>query len=408
VRPVSQRDQAQGSGTLAFARWRRTAVVAAAFLLASCAAAPPRRERGDNQAERRSVASASASKGELAIVLVTLDGVRWQELSHGSDERRAAAGSEQRSAEELTPNLHALLAEGSGLFGDEASCAGIAASGPNFVSLPGYAEIISGRRTTECQDNTCTGITASTLCDEFAASPGAVPGEVAVITSWADLERLAPRRGDRVNASAGRHGGATRAGFSSDPLSRALLEHGRTQRPHPGHDDFRPDRDTARLAVHHLATQKPRFMWLGLGEPDEFAHRGDYAGYIQSLRYADLVIGEIALVLERFRAAGARTALFVTADHGRAENFRDHGAPHPESARVWFVAAGSEIRARGPLHCSSGHALADIAPTIRVLAGLPADTHANAGKPMFSLLSDEGGRSLKATRELLGVGRQAD
>lgn len=407
---MSQRDPATGTATPALGRWRRTALVVAAFLLPSCAAAPLESGLIKSHSDRPPAGAMTASppRSELAIVLVTLDGVRWQELSLGADEARVAPGREARSAEELSPNLHALLAEGSGLLGNETTCGGIAASGPNFVSLPGYAEIISGRRATDCRDNACTGITASTLCDEFAAAPGAAPGDVAVITSWTDLSRLVPQRGDRVQVSAGRHGGASRASLSRDPLSRALLEHGRLRSPFPGHDDFRPDRETARLALHHLETRKPRFTWIGLGEPDEFAHRGDYAGYLESLRYADLVIGEVALLLARMQAAGTRTALFVTADHGRADNFRDHGAAHPESARVWLIAAGSEIKARGPLKCSTGHALADIAPTIRILAGLPSDAHEDAGKPIIALLSEEPGRSLRATRELLGVGRQAD
>jgi arylsulfatase A-like enzyme len=79
------------------------------------------------------------------------------------------------------------------------------------------------------------------------------------------------------------------------------------------------------------------------------------------------------------------TTLFVTADHGRARNFRDHGGFAPESGRVWLVAAGPAIAARG--HVASPHErrLADIAPTLRAIAGLPADEAKNAGDVLTEL-----------------------
>ena len=65
-----------------------------------------------------------------AVVLVVLDGVRWQEISSGVDPEMTG-GRRRIGPERLTPNLHE-LATTSG-----ASVASITASGPAFVSLPG-------------------------------------------------------------------------------------------------------------------------------------------------------------------------------------------------------------------------------------------------------------------------------
>jgi hypothetical protein len=330
---------------------------------------------------------ANPSPARLVVVLLTIDGVRWQELTRGIDTELArSAGVTHLSASALTPNLHALLDRGGGMLDAQADCPGILASGPNFLSLPGYAEIISGHRSAGCRDNGCNHVRVSTLIDEFAQRFGAGPTNVAVVTSWPDIQRLTRAHADSVAVSAGRHGGSTRSLFEHDREGQKLLDVGAGREPYPGQGDFRPDPDTARLALHRLATRQPSFMWIGLGEPDEYGHRGDYAGYVRSLIYADVVVGQLDALLEAIRRAGDRTALFVTTDHGRAYNFRDHGEKHIESSRVWLVAAGSEIQRRGRIACSSAHHLADIAPTIRELAGLGLAQDVNAGRPIDSLV----------------------
>jgi len=34
--------------------------------------------------------------------------------------------------------------------------------------------------------------------------------------------------------------------------------------------------------------EKPRFLWLALGDTDEWAHRWDYRRYLEALTYAQL------------------------------------------------------------------------------------------------------------------------
>ena len=68
-------------------------------------------------------------------------------------------------------------------------------------------------------------------------------------------------------------------------------------------------------------------------------------------------------------ARGRHTTVLVTADHGRARNFADHGPRFPESGRVWLVAAGADVAQRGFVDASR-HTLSDVAPTIRALLGI--------------------------------------
>ncbi|HET7543164.1 MAG TPA: hypothetical protein VFK05_24995 [Polyangiaceae bacterium] len=176
--------------------------------------------------------------------------------------------------------------------------------------------------------------------------------------------------------------------FTSWPdIARVASERGPVSEPLPRSGGFRPDALTAELAIAHLKAHAPRFLFLGLGEPDEYAHQNDYAGYLNAIRRADARVAEVDEELARLAAHGTRTALFVTADHGRADSFVEHGAKFPESARVWLIASGSAVRAAGFVAAPSERRLADIAPKVRRIAGLPRDHDPVAGMPLDELLA---------------------
>lgn len=312
--------------------------------VASAAPLPP---------ERRGGARGAEDGRADPVVLVVLDGVRWQEIFGGTD-AALAAGSPLalEDAAALMPNLHTLRIErGASLGGTPRGH--IHASGPNFVSLPSYREIFSGRAVADCTDNECDRIARDTVVDELRDRDR----KVAVFSSWEKIELAASARPRDVVVSAGRP-----PGDDTDPW--------------PGVGPFRRDRATADVALAHLERERPDLLFLGLGETDEYAHRGDYAGYLSALKGADRVLGELLAALDRMGERGARTHVLVTTDHGRSASFRHHGKSFPESSRVWLVASGPRIEARGDLDDRGDRRLRDVAPTIRFLQGLPPEAPA--------------------------------
>jgi hypothetical protein len=320
------------------------------LLLAGCGAAV--------DAPRASLCRAAApavSWRAPHVVLVTVDGVRWQDVFNAEMSERL-------------PNLAALARRGIALGrpGDEP----FEASGPNFVSLPGYREIISGHPTVGCTNNDCPATTDVTLLDELRAA-GLPPSDVAAIGSWERLERAAAASPEDLAVSFGRHAGASRDRMRVSPRAAALLEAAEDADAAPGHHDYRPDALTAALALEYARVVHPRFLWVGLGDTDEHAHKGEYAEYLESLHRADAVVGELV------RTLGDDTIVIVTTDHGRAANFRDHGGFAPESQAVWLVAAGpglsaAEREARG---LPSPRRLSGIAHLI--LESIGRSTHAS-------------------------------
>jgi len=321
--------------------------------------------------ERRTVAVARAPLVERVLV-VTWDGVRWQEIFDGVDAKLGpSVGLAPLRADALAPRLWRLAGEGVALGGDE---------GAPMVA-PGYREIFTGRRRSGCVSNSCAALSDPTLADEVRA----VGGDVAVVASWETIEQAVAKDPAQVAISTGRHGGAGRPRLLvGDGEAARLVDEAAGRDAWPGRWDYRRDADTAAIALRVLEARRPQLMVVGLGDPDEHAHRGDYRGYVEAIAAADAALGQLLDGLER---AGLRdgTLVVVTTDHGRARGFSDHGWG-AAAARVWMVAAGPGVVRRGRVALDEERRLADIAPTVRVLLDLPRDTTPRAGRPIVEIL----------------------
>ena len=369
-------------------RARRNALVfGAVFAMASCGPVPATRAPAPVAAPP----AEPSEPGGTTVVVVTVDGVRWEEVFRGVDPALGAAYGlrehELIDARSLVPNLAGLISGYGAAFGAPEVGTEMRASGPNFVSLPGYTELFTGRGPSTCRDNACGATTEPTVIDDLTARFGCSPEGAAVITSWPDIGRVAAMRPDCSTMSSGRHGGFHLERFRATSAAAARFDADARADPYPGQGDFRPDHLTGAQAVAYLERYEPRFMFVGLGETDEYGHRADYRGYLGALTEADRWVGAIAQSLSRLAMRGRRTALFVTADHGRAKSFVNHGAAYPESARVWLVAAGTEIAPRGFPAPTRPRRLADVIPTARHLLGLSPDHSARAGQALSELFS---------------------
>jgi hypothetical protein len=314
----------------------------------------------------------AAEESRVHVVVVAIDGVRFQDV----------ALEESDDASSATPNLRKLVRRGVGLGSNDT--APFLASGPNFVSLPGYTELLTGAES-PCTENDCDERPARTLVDEASA----LAGGAAVIASWERIERIATGLGERSSAvvSAGRSGGRGRERVATNSVARAMLDAGARAEPFPGHDDYRPDLFTAALATHYFEDRRPAFLFVALGDTDEYAHRGDKEGYLAALRFADQTVGALVEIASRWE--GHETTFVITTDHGRSDGFRDHGRSHPESQRSFLVAAGPRIAARGTLRGGQPRYLKDIAPTVRDLLALPgAGEIARGGESMREIFTE--------------------
>lgn len=341
----------------------RGEVAATAIALAACAALA-----SDCSPAVRAPAATEARPGTEAVVLVTIDGVRWQEIFGGVD--RALAASEKlppapdATARALLPNLHRLFFDEGVALGDPARGGGIAGGARWHVSMPGYVQIATGA-STDCADNDCKPALGETIADAVTAT--ASDNAAAVFGSWSEIARAAAAHPERLFVQTG-------------------AAPGQPGRPLHGGGAYLPDRVTAAQALDHLREKRPRFLWVALGDTDEWAHAGSYTAYLDALREADRFVGELVTTLGSMGDRGAHTAIFVTADHGRDPGFRDHGGP--ASSAVWLLARGPTIAPRGVIATARRRQLRDVAPTLRALLGLPQRACSACGEPIEEILAD--------------------
>lgn len=282
------------------------------------------------------VRPAAAEPSPANVVLVTIDGLRWEDLFRGADpalvtdERyRARYVDAPERAQALAPFLLSFAQHGA-LIGDRdnGSCARVA--NEYWFSYPGYAEILAGRPNPRARSNQ------------------AIPNQDVTV-----LERLA-RRPEFT--------GQVRA-FAEWHVVPAILNAERSGIP----VFVTPDRDAPHdpqvmTAARAAFTELPRVTWIALGDTDNRAHEGDYQAYLSAASDADNFLRELWQAIGADPRTSGRATLIVTSDHGRGastrERWRGHGSGRWRSIVVpGLRREGSDaifIAVRGPGVVSTG------------------------------------------------------
>ncbi len=140
--------------------------------------------------------------------------------------------------------------------------------------------------------------------------------------------------------------------------------------------DLQPEMSAAGVTdelVAAIGSGRYDFIVANYANPDMVGHTGVWDATVRAVETIDGCIGRVADAMERVEAAdpdGPGGALFITADHGNADQLRD-AAGNPVTAHslnpVPLLGMGRALAGR----TLRDGVLADVAPTILELAGLP-------------------------------------
>src|SRR5262249_4369130 len=104
------------------------------------------------------------------------------------------------------------------------------------------------------------------------------------------------------------------------------------------------------FAREHLIRHKPRVMYIGLGETDEWGHGRRYDLYLDAARNSDRYLAELWQLLQKLPEYKDKTSLLITTDHGRGDSridWTDHGRKTPSAEFIWIALIGPDTPAGG-------------------------------------------------------------
>ena len=315
-----------------------------ALLLVLCAGAPLQVQAQPNRTEN--------------VILVTLDGLRWQELFSGADSALLrnqrytrdsvrvrnrfwrATAAERRSA--LMPFMWSTIAQTGRLYGNRALGSMVDVTNPHRFSYPGYNEILTGWADPRIDSNDRRLNPNRTILEWLNGQP-AFRGRVAAFGSWDRFAYIIneERSGVPVND------GFEQAGPNPTERER-FLNRLQQQTPSPW-AEVRLDVFTHNFALEHLRQRRPRLLYIAYGETDDFAHDGRYDFYLDAAHRTDAMLRELWEWVQADAQYRNRTTLIITVDHGRGlgEEWRSHGADVRGANEMWIAVIGPGITAQG-------------------------------------------------------------
>lgn len=336
---------------------------------------------------------------ERNLILVTLDGVRIQELFTGMDAAIAAdeaqsgiedievtrkrywrpTPEERRSA--LMPWFWNTLAPAGMVLGNPSRGSVVTVRNDQWFSYPGYSEILTGQPQPEIKSNDLVRYPHETVLDYIRRELDLKPTEVAQIGSW-DGFKMAASRKDGTFFMNGSHERIPAELSTPEMDQLAAL---RTQVMEVWEESSN-DMLTARIAFAYLRKHQPRVLWLGLGQTDDWAHARRYDRLLDCLHLTDQLLGELWRTVQSIERYRDRTTLIITTDHGRGRtlvDWVDHDAGIEGSQDIWLAILGPDTPALGEARDVQRVTQSDIAATMLQYLGLDyRDFNASAGPPI--------------------------
>lgn len=321
---------------------------------------------------------ASAALPNTNVILITIDGVRWQEIFRGIDHT-----INDKLFGEIFPYFRNELFPRGIIFGNQNHS--MTVSNSTNISLPGYQSIMAGFPQ-DCDSNSCGKIRVETLQERLIRERGFRRSEVASFASWKHIRDAVEHIDGSTTVNAGLE--AFDEGDGDDELRRTNEAQ---MRDIPRWNDARFDRFTFRFALNYLKKHRPRFLYISWNDADEYGHLDDYSLYINNLQMVDRWIQEVMQTLNALGTYGENTLLIVTTDHGRGadpSNWTDHDANVHASRYIWLFAHGKSVSRHSPLSGRT-YSHVDIRPTIEAAFGLRPRTCTQCGYVIEEIVRQE-------------------
>jgi hypothetical protein len=334
------------------------------------------------------------------VILITLDGFRWQEVFNGADsvlmkqqehlkdsdcKRKYWHDNLQERRKLLLPFFWGTLEKQGQLYGNRAFGNKVNVTNKMWFSYPGYNEILTGKADDINIRSNDKFYNPNPNVLEFINNQKGFEGKVAAFTSWDVFPFILNDKRNGLMVSTGWNAVKDNKLSEREKMMNDLI----TALPNPL-GDVRLDAFTFYYGIEYLKENKPRVLYFAFDETDDFAHGGEYAAYLNAAHYTDRFISELWNYLQSDPQYKDKTTLLLTCDHGRGNNKEDwkhHGEKIAEADQVWFAVIGPDTRPLGEVKEVMQLYQNQTAKTLAGFLGLDYNVQQQAGEAVGNMLN---------------------
>jgi hypothetical protein len=330
------------------------------------------------------------------VILITLDGVRWQDVFTGIDTNllnssythdkqllteKFVGSSMEENRTLLMPFFWNTISKQGQLHGNRTINSNVNLTNTMMFSYPGYNEILTGRADDENIDSNDKIYNKNITLLELANSTEAYKGKVAGFGSWDVFPFIIndKRSGVPVNA-----GYMDAVGDLSE--KEQFLNEIQRQAPVIW-ESVRLDVFTHHYAKEYMKKNHPKVVYISYGETDDFAHDGHFDFYMKSLHNTDALIADLWNYVQTDSFYKDNTYFIITTDHGRGEGTEEgskwtsHGTNVAGAEQTWLAILGPDVSATGEASNEQLYTN-QIAPTILKTLNMAIDNKEMPAKPI--------------------------
>jgi hypothetical protein len=328
--------------------------------------------------------TASRALKTKAVVLIVMDGFRWQEVFQGAagDLLNAKYGGAQDEAElkkefwrptpeerreAMMPFLWGVVAKRGQIYGNQTKGSVAQVTNGFKFSYPGYNEMSTGYPDKRINSNEY-GPNPNMTVFEYLNGRPAFHDQVAVFATWNAFNDIFRN---------GRSGLFIRAGWNL-PWAAQLNE--REQRlktlyqttTRVEDDDVFDSFTHADLMDYLGGGHSPKALFVGYGGTDDWAHEGKYDLVLEAAHQDDQHIKELWELMQANPAYRDQVTFIITTDHGRGsglKQWRDHDYNVAGAENIWIAVMGPDTPAKGEMSSVPRVTQSQIAATIAALLG---------------------------------------
>jgi len=324
-----------------------------------------------------------AGNKDNRLIIITFDGLRWQELFCGADSflvrskkfsndpnaltNKYWRATPEERREVLMPFTWNYIAKNGYLLGNRNKGSQMQVANIHWFSYPGYSETFCGYADDKRIDSNDLIPNPNVSVLEVANKDPRYNGSVMCYGSWEAIRYAVNSERGGFPGSVAYEKNISKRQDATMKLLDDMLEG--TPRLWGG---VRYDVFTYAYAIETLKRDHPKVMYISFGETDEWAHEYKYDLYLDATRSTDEFIKNIVEYCESDKFYKGKTTYLLTCDHGRGYlfSFPSHGSGILGAQNTWFMAFGNGVEKLGETSNNGPFYNQQIAATIADVLGI--------------------------------------